>query len=207
MKSWTRFAAALLGLSALSAYSALAQNLPVAAPESVGMSSAKLDNIKKTFQAEVDNGHIPGAVVMINRRGKLVYSEAVGYQNKDANLAMKKDSLFRIYSMTKPLAAVAALILEEEGKIVLADPVSKYLPDLPIRRSAMPARVRKARQFVLWCRPRNQSPSKICCATHLESVTAKPPRIPSSRALIWRRESTSMAERTMTSVAFFPRMR
>jgi CubicO group peptidase (beta-lactamase class C family) len=129
MKSWMRIAAALLGMSVLSAYSALGQSLSVAAPESVGMSSVKLDNIKKTLQAEVDKGHIPGAVVMINRKGKLVYSEAVGYQNKDANLPMKKDALFRIYSMTKPLAAVAAMILEEEGKIVLADPVSKYLPE------------------------------------------------------------------------------
>ena len=67
---------------------------------------------------------------MINRRGKLIYSEAIGYQNKDANLPMKKDAIFRIYSMTKPLAAVAAMILEEDGKIVLADPVSKYLPEL-----------------------------------------------------------------------------
>jgi CubicO group peptidase (beta-lactamase class C family) len=128
MKSWMRFAA-FLGVSVLSAYSALGQNLPVAEPESVGMSSTKLDNLKKTLQAEVEKGHIPGAVVMINRKGKLIYSEAVGYQDKDANLPMKKDSLFRIYSMTKPLAAVAAMILEEEGKIVLADPVSKYLPE------------------------------------------------------------------------------
>ena len=83
MKSWMRFAAALLAVSVLVAHSALGQSLPVAAPESVGISSAKLDNIKKTLQAEIDKGHIPGAVVMINRRGKLVYSEAVGYQNKD----------------------------------------------------------------------------------------------------------------------------
>jgi CubicO group peptidase (beta-lactamase class C family) len=129
MKSWTRLAVALLGMSALSAYAAFGQNLTIAAPESVGLSSARLDNIKKTLQTEVDKGHIPGAVVMINRRGKLVYSEAIGYQNKDANLAMKKHALFRIYSMTKPLAAVAAMILEKEGKIVLADPVSKYLPE------------------------------------------------------------------------------
>jgi CubicO group peptidase (beta-lactamase class C family) len=129
MKSWKRLATALLGISALSAYSACGQNISIAAPESVGMSSARLYNIKKTLQAEVDQGHIPGAVVMINRRGKLVYSEAIGFQNKDANLRMKKDALFRIYSMTKPLAAVAAMILEEEGKIVLADPVSKYLPE------------------------------------------------------------------------------
>jgi hypothetical protein len=72
MKFWNKIAVAIIGLSALSAYSALGQNLPVAKPESVGLSSAKLDNFKRTLQAEVDNGHIPGAVVMINRRGKLV---------------------------------------------------------------------------------------------------------------------------------------
>ena len=61
----------------------LAQNLPTAKPEDVGMSSARLKNLKAAFQAEVDKGNIPGAVVMINRRGKLVYSETVGYQDKN----------------------------------------------------------------------------------------------------------------------------
>lgn len=107
----------------------LAQNLPTAKPEDVGMSSARLKNLKAAFQAEVDKGNIPGAVVMINRRGKLVYSETVGYQDKNTNKPMNKDSIFRIYSMTKPLASVAAMILVEEGKMQLADPISKFMPE------------------------------------------------------------------------------
>ena len=108
---------------------ALAQNLPTAKPEDVGMSSVRLKNIKASLQAEVDKGNIPGAVVMINRKGKLVYSEAVGYQEKSSNKPMSKDSIFRIYSMTKPLASVAAMILVEEGKMQLADPISKFMPE------------------------------------------------------------------------------
>ncbi|MBT8582854.1 beta-lactamase family protein [Polynucleobacter paneuropaeus] len=107
----------------------IAQNIPTAKPEDVGMSSARLKNVKASLQAEVDKGNIPGAVVMINRKGKLVYSEVVGYQDKSANKAMSKDSIFRIYSMTKPLASVAAMILVEEGKMQLADPISKFMPE------------------------------------------------------------------------------
>jgi len=108
---------------------AIAQNIPVAKPEDVGMSSARLRNVKASLQAEVDKGNIPGAVVMINRKGKLVYSEVVGYQDKSTNKPMSKDSIFRIYSMTKPLASVAAMILVEEGKLQLADPISKFMPE------------------------------------------------------------------------------
>jgi CubicO group peptidase (beta-lactamase class C family) len=108
---------------------AIAQNIPTAKPEDVGMSSARLKNVKASLQAEVDKGNIPGAVVMINRKGKLVYSETVGYQDKSTNKPMSKDSIFRIYSMTKPLASVAAMILVEEGKMQLADPISKFMPE------------------------------------------------------------------------------
>lgn len=108
---------------------AIAQNIPTAKPEDVGMSSIRLKNIKVSLQAEVDKGNIPGAVVMINRKGKLVYSEAVGYQDKTANKPMSKDSIFRIYSMTKPLASVAAMMLVEDGKMQLADPISKFMPE------------------------------------------------------------------------------
>ena len=108
---------------------AIAQNIPTAKPEDVGMSSARLKNVKASLQAEVDKGNIPGAVVMINRKGRLIYSEVVGYQDKSTNKPMSKDSIFRIYSMTKPLASVAAMILVEEGKMQLADPISKFMPE------------------------------------------------------------------------------
>ena len=106
----------------------LAQGLQTAKPESVGMSSERLGRIKTVLQREVDAERMPGAVIMIARKGKLVYSEAIGFQDKAAGKPMPKDAIFRIYSMTKPLASVAAMMLVEEGRIQLTDPVSKYLP-------------------------------------------------------------------------------
>lgn len=108
---------------------ALAGDLQTAKPEAVGLSSAKLKNIKTLLQAEVDKGNIPGAVVMIERKGKLVYAEAVGYQDKAANVPMHQDTIFRIYSMTKPLVSVAAMMLVEDGKMQLADPIAKFMPE------------------------------------------------------------------------------
>ena len=114
---------------AISASSVYAQALPPSTPESVGMSSTRLNVFKQAMQAEVDKGNIPGMVIMVSRKGKLVYSEVVGYQDKDAGIPLKKDSIFRIYSMTKPLVSVAAMILAEDGKLTLSDPVSKHLPE------------------------------------------------------------------------------
>ena len=107
----------------------LAGDLQTAKPEAVGLSSAKLENIKTLLQAEVDKGNIPGAVVMIERKGKLVYSVAVGYQDKAASKPMHQDTIFRIYSMTKPLVSVAAMMLVEDGKMQLTDPISKFMPE------------------------------------------------------------------------------
>src|SRR5262245_8594417 len=94
----------------------------------VGMSAKRLERIGPVFKAEVEQGKLPGAVVMVARRGKLVHAEAVGLQDKNAGKAMALDSIFRIYSMTKPFVSVAAMMLVEEGKIQLTDPVSKFLP-------------------------------------------------------------------------------
>ena len=110
------------------AAAALAQGLPAATPESIGMSGQRLARIGEAFKKEVDQGKLPGAVVLVARKGKLVYAEAVGFQDKEAAKPIAKDSIFRIYSMTKPLVSVAAMILVEEGRIQLTDPVSKFLP-------------------------------------------------------------------------------
>ena len=108
---------------------ALAQGLPTARPEVVGMSSVRLAALKTSLQAEVDKGKIPGAVVMILRNGKLAYSETIGFQDKPKGKAMKQDAIFRIYSMTKPMTSIGAMMLVEDGKIQLTDPISKYLPE------------------------------------------------------------------------------
>ncbi|HEX7792334.1 MAG TPA: serine hydrolase domain-containing protein [Afipia sp.] len=124
MSAVLTFAAAALLCSAV----AFAQGLPAAAPESVGMSGPKLARIGEAFKKEIDQGKLPGAVFLVARKGKLVYSEALGLQDKEAGKPIAKDSIFRIYSMTKPIVSVAAMMLVEEGKIQLTDPVSKYLP-------------------------------------------------------------------------------
>ena len=114
----------------LVAVAVLAADLPRAKPESVGLSSERLENIRKVLAAKVDAGEIPGYVALVARHGKVVYFDAYGVQNPNTKKPMSRDAIFRIYSMTKPITSVAAMILVEEGKIKLSDPVSMYLPEL-----------------------------------------------------------------------------
>jgi CubicO group peptidase (beta-lactamase class C family) len=107
---------------------ASAQALPTASPESVGMSAPRLARITEAFKQEIDKGNLPGVVVLVARKGKLVYSDAFGFQDKESAKPMTKDAIFRIYSMTKPLVSVAAMMLVEDGKIELTDSISKFLP-------------------------------------------------------------------------------
>jgi CubicO group peptidase (beta-lactamase class C family) len=104
------------------------QALVTATPEQVGMSTQRLGRIATMLKQEIANGKLPGAVVMVARKGKIVYSDAIGLQDKGANMPMTLDAIFRIYSMTKPLASVAAMMLVEDGVIQLTDPISKFLP-------------------------------------------------------------------------------
>ncbi|MEO8004944.1 MAG: serine hydrolase domain-containing protein [Betaproteobacteria bacterium] len=124
-----RRVAALLALWLL-AFVALAGDLPRADPESVGLSSDRLENIRKVLGAKVDAGVIPGYVALVARHGKVAYFDAYGVQNPNTKEPMATDSIFRVYSMTKPIVSVAAMILVEEGRIKLSDPVSLYLPEL-----------------------------------------------------------------------------
>lgn len=101
-----------------------------AQPDSAGFSSARLQRLTEKFEGDVRAGVIPGAVVLIVRNGKVAYFRAFGERDKAANAPMKTDSIFRIASMTKPVTTVAALLLVEEGRLQLADPVSRYLPEL-----------------------------------------------------------------------------
>ena len=111
-----------------------ADPLPRAKPEEVGMSAERLALINKAINAEVAAGQFPGAVLAIARHGKLVYFEAFGYRDKAAGAPMTTDAIFSIASMTKPMVAVAALQLYEQGKLLMDDPLSKYFPKLPICR-------------------------------------------------------------------------
>ncbi|HJT06637.1 MAG TPA: serine hydrolase domain-containing protein [Stellaceae bacterium] len=102
--------------------------LPRAKPEDVGMSSERLARIAATLNADVEHGRLPGAVIAVARKGKLVYFEAFGWRDKAAGVKMTTDTIFSIASMTKPMVTVGALMLVEEGALSVGDPVSKYLP-------------------------------------------------------------------------------
>jgi CubicO group peptidase (beta-lactamase class C family) len=112
-------------------------HLPGTAPEAVGMSSARLARIIPALNAEIEAGGLPGAVVAIARRGHLVFHEAVGHLGPNQRTPMRRDALFAIASMTKPVTGVAGLMLWEEGRLGLADPVERFLPQLGDRRVAV----------------------------------------------------------------------
>jgi len=102
--------------------------LPTAAPEQVGFSAEKLSQTRSAIQKLVDEKRIAGGVVVVARRGKVVQFEACGMMDMEDHKPMRRDAIFRIYSMSKPITSVAAMILYEQGKIKLDDPVSKYIP-------------------------------------------------------------------------------
>ena len=116
---------------------ASAQNapaLPTATPESVGLSSDGLAAATRRLRTHVDDGDIAGVVAAVARHGRLVYLEALGDLDRERGLAMRDDALFRLYSMTRPITSLAAMILWEEDRFELDDPVSMYLPEFADQR-------------------------------------------------------------------------
>ena len=108
---------------------ALAQDLPAAKPETVGLSSDRLERIATAVQHNIDDKRIAGAVTLVVRHGKVAWFKAQGMADREASKSMPADAMFRICSMTKPITSVAVMMLYEEGKFLLDDPVSKYLPE------------------------------------------------------------------------------
>lgn len=98
-------------------------------PKAVGLSAAKSQAFKNELQRRVDLGEMPGAVLLVARNGKIAIHEAVGYLDRNAATPMKTDAIFRMASLTKPIVSVAAMMLVEDGQLLLHDPVSKYLPE------------------------------------------------------------------------------
>ena len=131
MKRWM-LGAALFGALVATAPPAWSQvnllGLEQVPPEQVGVSKEKLGRIHDALQESIADGKLAGTVVLVARKGKLIYADAAGFQDKDEGKPMALDSIFRIYSMTKPLVSVAAMMLVEDGKIELTDPVSKFFP-------------------------------------------------------------------------------
>jgi CubicO group peptidase (beta-lactamase class C family) len=105
-----------------------AESLGLAKPEEVGFSRERLDRIVTTLNEDVAKGTIPGATLLILRNGKIALYESVGWLDPATKAPLPKDAIFRIYSMSKPITSVAAMILVEQGKLLLADPVQKYIP-------------------------------------------------------------------------------
>ncbi len=102
---------------------------PVVKPESVGFSGERLQRFGVVLKQEIAKGSFPGAVVLIARDGKIVHYEAYGSLDPNKTKPMPKDARFRIASMTKPIVATAAMMMVEQGKFLLVDPISKYLPE------------------------------------------------------------------------------
>jgi CubicO group peptidase (beta-lactamase class C family) len=127
MKSALRLAHFLLFVLLTGA--AVAADLPSARPESVGMSTQRLGRLTSEMQALVDRNQLAGVVTMVAKDGKVVEFEAAGKRDLESGAPMQKDSIFRIYSMSKPITGVAMMMLLEEGKWQLNDPVSKHIPE------------------------------------------------------------------------------
>ena len=121
-------ASALLLLALWTPQGLVAQELPTAAPEEVGMSSERLGRLTEALQQYVDEERLPGAVAMVLRDGRVVYHEAVGNQDIEAGAPMRGDAIFRIASQTKALVSVAIMMLQEEGALLISDRVSEHLP-------------------------------------------------------------------------------
>ncbi|HZR31226.1 MAG TPA: serine hydrolase domain-containing protein [Terriglobales bacterium] len=108
---------------------AVAQDLPVAKPETVGLSSERLERIGTAVQRSIHEKRIAGAVTLVARRGHVVWFKPQGMADRETGKAMRPDTMFRICSMTKPITSAAVMMLYEEGRFLLDDPVSKYLPE------------------------------------------------------------------------------
>ena len=114
------------------------ESLPRTRPEDVGLAPARLQRLTDTFTAYVKEGKLPGAVVLVARRGKVAYLESFGERDRESRAPMRDDAIFRIASQTKALVSVAAMMLQEEGRLLIGDRVGKYLPEFEKTTVAVP---------------------------------------------------------------------
>jgi len=108
--------------------------LPDARPEALGLSALRLQRASDAFRREIDKGTLPGLTLMVARRGQIGWFDAIGRQAPAASAPMTKDSIFRIYSMTKPIVSVGIMMLLEEGHFILNDPVAKFIPEFAAQK-------------------------------------------------------------------------
>src|SRR6202049_2274315 len=133
-KSATRFWLALT----LLALPLAASSGPAAQPEDVGMSPERLKRIDQMVQRRIDAGELSGAVTIVARKGKVVHLAAQGVMDLESKKPMAKDTMFRVASMTKPITGLAIMMMIEEGKVRLTDPVSRYIPEFRGMKVAVP---------------------------------------------------------------------
>ena len=131
-------AVAVLFITMAAAPSSYAQTLQRARPEAVGLSSERLKRLSEALKGYVKEGKLPGGVVLVARRGKVAYVEAFGQRDREAGAPMREDSIFRIASQTKALVSVGVMMLQEEGRLLISDPVGKYLPEFRETTVAVP---------------------------------------------------------------------
>ena len=131
--------AAMVALHGASADLPVMDGVPTAEPEAVGMSSERLERLDRVMQAYIDREEVAGAVTLVARRGKVVNFSAQGQRDVENGKAMTHDTIFRMASMTKPIASVALMMLYEEGHFQLRDPISKWLPEFAEMQVAIPA--------------------------------------------------------------------
>ncbi|MHA2201941.1 MAG: serine hydrolase domain-containing protein [Candidatus Thorarchaeota archaeon] len=127
MKPMNRKLVATL-LSFLICLCAWSEGMPVVAPEEVGLSSERLERLTRAMEKGVEAEHFPGAVAAIARKGKIAYFETYGYQDREGGVPMDRDAIFRLASMTKAITGVAVMMLHEEGRFFLNDPVARFIP-------------------------------------------------------------------------------
>ena len=118
-----------VGLHAVALNPALGQGLPRARPEEVGLSSERLERLTSAFQSYVNDKRLSGAVIVVARDGKIAYQRAFGSADVESRTPMRDDAIFRIASQSKALVSVATMMLQEDGLLLLGDPVSKFLPE------------------------------------------------------------------------------
>jgi CubicO group peptidase (beta-lactamase class C family) len=106
----------------------IAATLTQTKPEDVGLSTERLQRIHETIQSHIDSHDISGAVTLVMRKGRIAHLEAHGYMDVDSKKPMTRDAIFRIWSMSKPITGASILMLMEEGKLRLDDPVSRFIP-------------------------------------------------------------------------------
>ena len=121
---------ALITVLLASAGSIHGREIGSSSPERQGFSSDRLDRLTQFMEAKVDDGTMVGGLGVIARNGKVIYSESFGQADREAGRVMEEDAIFRIYSMTKPITGVALMMLYEEGKFRLSDPIAWYMPEL-----------------------------------------------------------------------------